>query len=248
MLAANPRISQLAGMVKHVAPLKSKYQLEMVKLLATTDEFTDLPQWLQDHLLKVEAMANAVQKHMAGKHDQSTHAGNRASAETVEFSDSERESIATYSGLPALQINHKLRGLPTKGQRRTVWDLSDEQIETATKNLDSAIGKSKLTKTMTLEREMPLSAVQGRWFGKMEGKTIADKGFLSLQNTKSNIPARNGFVKMVVTAPAGTTALDLSFINPNAMGEIIFPRGTKIKITSVRGQASDVVVRGEIVE
>lgn len=56
MLATNPRISQLAGMVKHYAPLKPKYALEMVKLLATTEEFTDLPEWLQTHLLKVEAM------------------------------------------------------------------------------------------------------------------------------------------------------------------------------------------------
>lgn len=195
-----------------------------------------------------ERIAEPIAKHMAGKHDQRTHAGNRASAESPEFSDSERESIATYSGLAALQINHKLRGLPTKGQRRTIWDLSDAQIETATNNLDAAIDKSSLVKKMTLQREIPANAIKSGLFGTSVGKTISDKGFLSLRNTQDNIPARSGFVKMIVTAPAGTKALDLSFVNPNAMGEIIFPRGTKIKITSVKGQFSDAVVRGEIVE
>ena len=80
MLATNPRISQLAGMVKHYAPLKTKFGIDMVKLLATTSEFDALPQWLQDHLLKVEQLveqdkANVIEKH--GDHDQSSHGRRR---------------------------------------------------------------------------------------------------------------------------------------------------------------------------
>jgi hypothetical protein len=188
-----------------------------------------------------------VEKHLAGKHDQSSHA-NRLSAQSPDFSDSEKQAIASYSGLETLQVNHKLRGLPTKGILPSVFDLRETEIESIVTNLDSAIDKSTLKSTLKLQREMPVKSIPSSLFGNSVGKTISDKGFLSLRNTQDKIPARNGFVKMIVTAPAGSKALDLSFINPNAMGEIIFPRGTKIKITSVRGQMSDTIVRGEIVE
>ena len=187
-----------------------------------------------------------VEKHLAGKHDQSSHA-NRLSAQSPDFSDSEKQAIANYSGTATLQVNHKLRGLPTKGILPSVFDLRENEIENIVTNLDSAIDKSSLKATMRLQREMPVKSIPYGMFSSAVGKTITDKGFLSLRNTNDNIPLRNGFVKMIVTAPAGTKALDLSFINPNAMGEVIFPRGTKIKITSVRGQMSDTIVRGEIV-
>lgn len=194
-----------------------------------------------------EYKQTGVMKHLAGQHDQSTHA-NRLSTQTPEFSDSEKQAIANYSGTATLQVNHKLRGLPTKGIRPSVFDLRENEIESIVTNLDSAIDKSSLKTTMRLQREMPVKSIPYGLFSSAVGKTIKDKGFLSLRNTNDNIPARKGFVKMIVTAPAGTKALDLSFINPNAMGEVIFPRGTKIKITSVRGRYADTIVRGEIVE
>jgi hypothetical protein len=194
-----------------------------------------------------EYAKTGVMKHLQGQHDQSSHA-NRLSAQSPDFSDSEKQAIANYSGTATLQVNHKLRGLPTKGIRPSVFDLRENEIENIVTNLDSAIEKSSLKATMRLQRELPIKSIPYGLFSSAVGKTIKDKGFLSLRNTNDNIPPRNGFVKMIVTAPAGTKALDLSFINPNAMGEVIFPRGTKIKITSVRGQRSDTIVRGEIVE
>jgi len=251
LLLTNPRISTLAAMTKVFAPLDTKQNHELLKLLSTIKEFDALPQWVQDHLLKVEQLfeqdESSLQKHLAGQHDQSSHA-NRLSAQSPDFSDSEKQAIANYSGTATLQVNHKLRGLPTKGILPSVFDLRENEIENIVTNLDSAIDKSSLKATMKLQREIPTSSIPSGLFSSAVGKTIKDKGFLSLRNTQDNIPARNGFVKMIVTAPAGTKALDLSFINPNAMGEVIFPRGTKIKITSVKGQRSDTIVRGEIVE
>jgi hypothetical protein len=190
----------------------------------------------------------SISKHLSGKHDQSSHGGNRASVESPEFNDREKRAIATYSSSAALQINNKLRGIPTKGQLRSVWDMSDKQLDEAVISLDSAISKSNLKQKMTLEREMPASFIKTGLLQSAEGRIISDKGYLSLRNTQSNIPARQGYVKLIVTAPAGTTALDLSFINPTSMGEVVFPRGTNIRITRISGDAMDTVVRGEIVD
>lgn len=255
MLATNPRISQLAGMVKHYAPLKTKYGVEMVKLLATTDEFDALPQWLQDHLLKVEQMFEqdkaSVAKHLAGKHDQSTHGkGGRATVESPSFTDDEVDAIGSYSSNAALQVNHQLRGLsrsrgiqPAQG----VWRMSEEKINGIVQKMDSAIDKSSLTERLVLEREVKVDSVRSGLFGTVKGKTISDKGFLSLRKGKSEVPPLRGYVKMRITAPAGTKALDLSFINPNAMGEVIFPRNTQIKVTNIVGKGEDTTVIGEIV-
>ena len=250
MLATDPRISHLAGMVKYYAPLKTNYGVEMVRLLSTTDEFDALPEWLQEHLLKVERMfqedEQTLAKHLAGKHDQSTHAGQRLSVETPSFSDVESAAISIYSGSAALQINANLRGQSRRGQIASVFDLKQNQIDTAVKNLDSAIDKSVLAEKVTMEREIPFASVKGGMFSSIAGKTISDKGYLSLKRGTSNIPPRRGYVKLKIVAPAGTKALDLSFINPNAMGEIVFPRDTKIRITDYF--ANSQTVRGEIVE
>jgi len=252
LLATNSRISQLAGMVKHYAPLKTKFGIDMVKLLATTSEFEALPQWLQDHLLKVEQLveqdkANVIEKH--GKHNQKTHGrkGSRASFEAVSFTGSELSSIATYTKA-TIQVNRQLRGISRRGIAPSVFDLSENEMDSVIDNLDSAIDKSRLAEKMELGREMPLSMLKRGSVKRSAGKVISDKGFLSLRSTVSSVPPRTGFAKFRVTAPAGTKALDLSFLTPNSMGEIIFPRETKIKINSITGQDDDMVIRGEIVE
>jgi len=234
--------------------LKTKFGIEMTTLLTTTDEFDALPQWLQDHLLKVEQMFEqdkvSIAKHLAGKHDQRSHAGNRATIETPSFSDDEYDAIAAYTGSATLQVNHKLRGLSsTRGIQPAVgvWRMSDKRIDEIVTNLDSAIDKSQLSKRTSFERDIPAESLRSGLFGSAVGKTISDKGFLSLRMGESGIPPVKGKVKLRVSAPAGTKALDMSFVNEFGMGEVIFPRGTKIKITSVSGFASDTIVRGEIV-
>jgi hypothetical protein len=242
-------------MVKHYAPLKTKFGVEMVKLLATTDEFDALPDWLQEHLLKVEQMfeadkAGAVEKH--GTHDQRTHGrGRRATAEEPSFTDDEYDAISTYSTDAALQVNHKLRGLSrTRGIQpaQGVWRMSDKKIDAVVAKMDSSIDKSTLVEKTTLYREIPVSSLRNGLFSSAKGKTISDKGFLSMRKGETSIPPRKGFVSLQINAPAGTKALDLSFINPNAMGEVILPRGSKVKIINIVGRSDDMTVIGEIVD
>jgi len=188
-----------------------------------------------------------IQKH--GDHNQKTHGrkGSRASFETVSFTGSELSSIATYTKA-TIQVNRQLRGISRRGIAPSVFDLSENEMDSVIDNLDSAIDKSRLAEKMELGREMPLSMLKRGSVKRSAGKVISDKGFLSLRSTVSSVPPRTGFAKFRVTAPAGTKALDLSFLTPNSMGEIIFPRETKIKINSITGQDDDMVIRGEIVE
>lgn len=221
----------------------------------TVDKFDALPQWLQDHLLKVEQMFEQdkadVQKHMRGKHDQSSHGrAGRATVEAPSFTDNEYEAISTYSGSATLQVNHHLRGKSrTRGIQPAlgVWRLSEEKLDAIVAEMDSAIDKSTLTETLTLQRDFPVNSLRSGLFGSIKGKTISDKGFLSLRKGTTQVPPPLGFVRMKIKAPAGTKALDLSFINPNAMGEVIFPRNTQIKVTNIVGTGDDTTVIGEIV-
>ena len=187
-------------------------------------------------------------KHLAS-HDESTHGRRspRTSFETVSFTGSELSSIATYTKA-TIQVNRQLRGTSRRGIAPSVFDLSENEMDSVIDNLDSAIDKSRLAEKMELGREMPLSMLKRGSVKRSAGKVISDKGFLSLRSTVSSVPPRTGFAKFRVTAPAGTKALDLSFLTPNSMGEIIFPRETKIKINSITGQNDDMVIRGEIVE
>jgi len=251
LLATDPRISQLAGLVKHYAPLKAKFSIEMVELLATTDDFDSLPEWLQDHLLKVEQMfeedkkkPKVVEKH--GDHDQRTH-GRRASTESVPFTDSETVAVQDYTARATLQVNGKLRGNPptygTIGQLK----IPDSKLDSIITNLDTAIDKSTLTDTITLRRDIPIASVRRGILPPKAGQTISDKGFLSLRKGETQVPPSTGFARLVVKAPAGTKALDMSFMSQQHMGEVIFPRNSKIKITNIIGSGDDMEIRGEIV-
>lgn len=254
MLATDPRISQLAGMVKHYAPLKTKFGVEMVQLLMTTDDFDALPEWLQVHLLKVEQMfeedkknPKVVEKHRLGDHDQARHAGGRASTESVPFTDSETVAVQDYTARATLQVNGRLRGKPptygTIGQLK----IPDSKLDSIITNLDTAIEKSTLTDAITLTRDIPIASVRRGILPPKAGQTISDKGFLSMRKGETQVPPSSGFARLIVNAPAGTKALDMSFMSQQHMGEVIFPRNSKIKITNVIGSGDDMEIRGEIV-
>jgi hypothetical protein len=254
LLLTNPRISTLAAMSKVFAPLSPQSNRDLLKILSVTNEFDLLPEWVVVHLTQVEQMfeqdkSDAIAKH--GKHDQKTHGNNRrATFESPAFSDDEYDALTSYSGSATVQINHQLRGFSrTRGIQpaQGAWRLSEEKINKIVKKMDSAIDKSVLSERLTLEREIKEDSLRSGLFSTIKGKTISDKGFLSLRKGKSNLPPLRGFVKMRIVAPAGSKALDLSFINANSMGEVIFPRDTKIKVTQILGQGEDTTVIGEIV-
>jgi hypothetical protein len=259
LLLTNPKISTLAGMSKVFVPLSPKQNRELLKLLSTTREFDALPQWVVAHLLKVEQMferdksSGSVTKH--GNHNQLDHAGRRGRRLTTEapsFTDSERDALTTYGGNETLQINHRLRGLSnTRGIQPALgaWRMSDNKIDSIVQNMDSAIDKSSLSERTTVYRDIPASSLKTGLFGSAVGKTITDRGYLSMRRGEASaaVPPPSGFVRLKVIAPAGTKALDLSFINDRSMGEIIFPRDSKIKINRVIGGAGDMEVVGEII-
>lgn len=245
---ANPELSRKAARLfnEYKAPLDLGFDWAME--IEAAEKESDLSIELQRFLNEpyyLQTPPDFVEKHLAGQHDQANH-GNRASAESPSFTETESNAISTYSGLSALQINASLRG-QTKGTRPTVFDMRPEQIDTAVKNLDTAIDKSKLTQKLTLEREIPITSLKQGLFSSAIGKTISDKGYLSMKKGTAALPNRNGFIRLRVIADVGTKALDLSFINPNAMSEVIFPRDTQIKITSISGSGENAMVRGEIV-
>lgn len=251
MLVTNPKVSRLAAVGRFYVPLSQAQQSELITAMSTIENFDALPSWMSDYFSQVEQMFEqdkaTVEKH--GDHDQKRH-GRRATVEQPSFTDDEFDAIASYSGTATVQVNHHLRGFSkTRGIQpaQGVWQMSEEKINKIVDKMDSAIDKSSLTERVTLERDIKADSLKSGLFGSTKGKTISDKGFLSLRKGQSSVPPLRGYVKMRVTAPAGTKALDLSFINPNAMGEVIFPRNTQIKITNVIGRGEDTTVIGEIV-
>lgn len=254
MLVTNPKVSRLAAVGRFYVPLSQAKQNELVTAISTIDKLDGLPSWMSEYFAQVEQMfeqdkSDAIAKH--GKHDQKTHGNNRrATFESPAFSDDEYDALTSYSGSATVQINHQLRGFSrTRGIQpaQGAWQLSEEKINKIVKKMDSAIDKSVLSERLTLEREIKEDSLRSGLFSTIKGKTISDKGFLSLRKGESNLPPLRGFVKMRIVAPAGSKALDLSFINANSMGEVIFPRDTKIKVTQILGQGEDTTVIGEIV-
>lgn len=245
---ANPELSRLAAKTfnQYKVPLDKGFDwaIEIESAKSMNDLSSELQSFLTNPYF-INPKPKLLEKHLAGRHDQASH-GQRASTESPSFTENESKAISTYSGREALQINAKLRG-QTKGVRPTVFDMRPEAIDDAVSNLDKAIGKSKLTQKLTLEREIPITSLKQGIFSSAIGKTISDKGFLSMKKGTAALPNRNGFIRLRVIADVGTNALDLSFINPNAMSEVIFPRNTKIKITSISGSGEYAMVRGEIV-
>lgn len=257
MLVANPKISRLAAVGRFYVPLSQTQQNELVTAVSTIDKIDALPSWMSDYFAQVEqmferdgALTSELAKHR-DDHDQMRHAGGRRlTVEAPSFTNDEYDAVATYSTDAALQVNHQLRGLSrTRGIQpaQGVWRMSEKKIDAVVEKMDSAIDKSTLAEKLTVRREIPEASIKNTIFGATKGKTISDKGFLSMRRTESPIPPRKGFVTLQINAPAGTKALDLSFINPNAMGEIIFPRDTKIKIVNIVGRGEDTTVIGEII-
>lgn len=253
MLVTNPKVSRLAAVGRFYVPLSQAQQSELITAMSTIENLDALPSWMSDYFSQVEQMfeqdkaGELIEKH--GDHDQKRH-GRRASIESPEFTENEFEAISSYSGSATVQVNHHLRGFSrTRGIQpaQGVWQLSEKKINGIVKELDSAIDKSTLPQKLTLQREIKADSLRSGLFGSVKGKTISDKGFLSLRKGTSEVPPLRGYVKMRITAPAGTKALDLSFINPNAMGEVIFPRNTQIKVTNIIGKGEDTTVIGEIV-
>lgn len=193
-----------------------------------------------------------VQKHLPGKHDQSSHARGGSGSRTrkppkTSYSSSEKEAGATFAtGNGALQVNGRLRGKGYRyefGQQR----LGDKRYNDTVKGLDSAIGKSTTTRPMTMTRDVDTSSLKFSRFRGDSGRTISDKGFLTMRNTQSGVPPLSSKTRLSITVPAGSKALELSKITRAPANTWVLPRGSKIRLTGSATVNGVDVVTGEIV-
>lgn len=191
-----------------------------------------------------------VEKHLAGKHDQSTHAGGHRSLGNY----APIGSLVGKSSTSSVQLSQSetdaLDGYVTKGRHLDVntylrdgsdW-LSPEELDRAKymdKELTNAINKSELLQDTELVRGVGYQAFSSIDLDSknISGQTFIDKGFMS--TTKSNFPndAFTGAIKMNIKAPKGTKALDVTQVFDNRYTqfdqEILLQKGLTYKILDV---------------
>lgn len=200
--------------------------------------------------LMVVDVETTLEKHLTGKHDQSTHGkgGTKLSGASLssDLTSAEKDSIAKF-GTGYHQVQNRARG--KRNTYRGYGRMSDSNLDEMQGNLDSAISKSTLDSDVTLVREVPETTLPFTATGSGKG-TIRDKGFLVMDKSMplggDDTPAI-GNINLKIRAKAGTTALPLRGLADGSGNKTVFPRGTKIRIT---GKSSNDIRTfiGEVVE
>lgn len=190
-------------------------------------------------------IVDEVSKHLAGKHDQSTHghdAGrtgistNHLTAETA--TEAQKNAIDDYTGFGFDAINGYARGKYTANQ---AYKLGLEDAEGTIATLDGIIDSSpRTTEEMTLYRGVsgPIGQVLINLDLREEFK---HKGYVSTSNnlqTAKSFADGPEYAVLHIRVPAGTKAFDLGKYRgtPDSEGEIIFARNTKMVITDIAEQ------------
>ena len=194
----------------------------------------------------VEGEKRKVEKHLSGKHDQSTHGRGAGTMVGVPATDKKSvtpeqlSAIKFYTGTGFRTMNDSLRGKSTPS-------ADPEKLKTRIKDLDGAIANSEIKESMIVSRVVGATALV--WYSresrietlkKLVGKTITEKGFLSTTK-KATIGSSLGQldkeedVFLKIHAPKGTKALDISTVSYYSKEqEVIFPRDSKLTILSVK--------------
>lgn len=155
------------------------------------------------------------------------------------------KAVEGYSGIDARIINDNLRG---QESYRVLNDADRAQIAT----IDSAIGSSELPEDTALYRGFTLSP---RGVSKVKvGQTITDKAFVSTSLNPAVAEQFSGATKgvkgsviMRITAPKGTKALPMSTLSEwPGEHEVLLPRGTTFKITTLKKKGGVTYVDAEI--
>jgi hypothetical protein len=197
-----------------------------------------------------------VKKHMAGKHDQSTHGkgkgamANKPVTSTKELSPDQRTALTAYTSASGAAINRFVR------TGEVGWNAEGFTKEDMTKFvplIDSAIEGSTIQDSLQLQRVVGIDAfgIEPRsarrnapeQLKSFVGATITEKGFLSTtKNAKVPGILLGGKNKVLLTvhAPAGTKALDLKALGlSDSEGEVLFSRDSAFKVLSVKSSSSD---------
>lgn len=161
------------------------------------------------------------------------------------LSTPQKKAIEGYSGADARIINDNLRG---KESFRVLNDNDHKQIAV----MDSAIASHELPEDTALYRGFTLSP---RGISKVKvGQTITDKSFVSTSLNPDVAHSYSGAKKgvkgsviMKVNAPKGTKGLPMSTLSEwPGEHEVLLPRGTTFKITSMRKEKGVTYVDAEI--
>jgi hypothetical protein len=145
----------------------------------------------------------------------------------------QRFAVDDYSGTAYADVNSVLRGKFSKDPKYA--DRVTAAMD-ATKLLNAAMSKGTLTKDATLYRGTGLDMLGGK--APAVGSILRDKAFLS--TSRSEDVAAGAFfrgVMMKIEAPRGTRAVDVSHVSGGHEKEILLPRNTKLKVTSVSTSA-----------
>lgn len=187
-----------------------------------------------------------LSKHLAGKHDQSSHAGGRGKSNAasigslvgksatspVNLSERETEALSAYvNSWMHAEVNSYLRD----GEK---W-LAPHELERAKamdKDLSEAISRSELLQDTELVRGINIQSFPDDIMG-MAGKTYVDKGFMSTTKSVYENDAFTGGVKINILAPKGTKALDVTQVFNTRLSsfdqEVLLQKGMKYKVTNV---------------
>lgn len=190
----------------------------------------------------------SVSKHLAGKHDQSTHGNGQAivglenepsATSGKKLTAEEQDSLLWYIGDGYLDLNRHLRGLPS--------DINEYGLLHVAK-LDSVMSKTKTNKDLTLTRLTDMSSIPK---GLKAGDVITEKGFLSTSRQNQfgssfDLVAENvaNPVWLTIKVPKGSPAVDIGKLGITWRDEheVLLPRDTKMRVLSVKDNQIEVEV------
>jgi hypothetical protein len=139
----------------------------------------------------------------------------------LHLTDDEIEQSLRYSREYYNEVNRHLRG--TKGYEDI--PASEKAIIPA---LDSVLEKSRLSEPVVTHRAVHFEPGTAEYKLK-PGDVFSDPGYMSTSNRSENIE-RFGNVHFVITSPSGTKLAAIQ--SSKAEGELLLPRGSKLRITA----------------
>lgn len=167
----------------------------------------------------------------------------------------QRDAIVNYKSNHHLAINEELRSSDYYRGGTERW------LSSSTGKLEQMLDETIPELTSIISEEPPLAEpmVLYRGFSNQYGSDFADSltvgqvftdyGFCSTA-TDSATAERGGNNLFIITAPAGTSALDMNHYFESArfgQNEILLQRGTSFEVKDIRNTNGDLTIRVEIV-
>lgn len=145
----------------------------------------------------------------------------------------EREiaAVHNYKGGAHAVVNDCLRG-------RTEDAVDRARAEEIVPHLDRALARQRLPHAVIAYRHVGAEGLPGRW-ERLVGQIITDAGYSStslLPEYPEQLGNARGGVILELLVPAGVFAACPDLVRQRHEHELLLPRGTRIRITEVRGK------------